>query len=431
MYGAEEKQGTTGIAPSMEQYLKQYRPRFGMSKMIISNLSLLLFLSSKAWAFSPHKCCVPNMHVRWSSPSATLETESEELVSGQSSEDEGLPWATHALLFSSFTDGVLENEDAAKFLQKALVDTLLSERIAANEESVTASAEFSPCNGPDVNLLNDLETLDDVIRRGRSLFGGEAADDELRKWLDEAIDLLQPTSSDHHLTLRVLYIPTAMYALNPQSTNTPGKQRQRARADGKKRRTQLIDYLRTLFPGNDMEILATTLDLDDGSLKQPVGSDDSSVFPENDRAALTTWSPHVVYVEGGNTFWLQHCINKGDYHPLIQDLCTGSSGSVYFGKSAGAIVAGSRVATATWKGWDAPSVVPGKETYDDWLECQGFKFAGDSSIFPHMDDQWEDLVKEKTQTTDKAFDSLYCLREDEVCCVTGATQKIEIIQKGE
>ena len=392
--------------------------------MMFSNLPLVCFLLPGAWAFSPYTRIAEN-HVRRSSTTAIIDSESEELVSPvPSSDDKGLPWATHALLFSSFTDGILENKEAKDFLLKALVDTLLSERIAANEDGVTASARFSPCNGPDVNLLNNLDTLDDVISRGRSLLDGEATDDGLRKWVDEAIDLLQlPSSKDHHLTLRVLYIPTAMYALNPQSSNTPGKQRQRARADGKKRRTQLIDCLRTLFPNSNLRILATTLDLDDGSLKQPVGSDDSSMFPEGDKAALSTWSPHVVYVEGGNTFWLRHCIDKGGYCPLIQELCTGPNGAVYLGKSAGAIVAGSSVATATWKGWDDPSVVPGKETYDDWLECKGFQFAGTSSFFPHMDDQWEDLVKEKT----KSVDGLYCLREEEVCCVTCVAQKIAII----
>ena len=38
-----------------------------------------------------------------------------------------------------------------------------------------------------------------------------------------------------------------MYALRPDSDNTPGKQRQRARADGKKRRTAIINQLQELF----------------------------------------------------------------------------------------------------------------------------------------------------------------------------------------
>ena len=51
----------------------------------------------------------------------------------------------------------------------------------------------------------------------------------------------------HELHLRVLYIPTAMYALNPQSTSTPGRQRQHARADGKEQRDQLIKLLKDIF----------------------------------------------------------------------------------------------------------------------------------------------------------------------------------------
>jgi peptidase E len=69
-------------------------------------------------------------------------------------------------------------------------------------------------------------------------------------------------------------------------------------------------------------------------LKQPVGSDDSSIFPTNDKEAISTW-PHLIYVEGGNTFWLQHCIEKGDYSTLLKNACIGSSGAVYMGKSAG------------------------------------------------------------------------------------------------
>lgn len=66
--------------------------------------------------------------------------------------------------------------------------------------------------------------------------------------------------------------------------------------------------------------------------------------------ALTTWEPHIVYVEGGNTFWLQHCIEKGNWGSLLKSACTGPDAcAVYIGKSAGAIVAGALVETATWK----------------------------------------------------------------------------------
>jgi hypothetical protein len=224
------------------------------------------------------------------------------------------------------------------------------------------------------------------------------------------------------LHLRVLYIPTAMYALNPQSTNTPGKQRQRARADGKQRRDQLLNLLKDLFP-QQVNLLAVTLDLDDGSLKQPSGSENKSLFPENDIEAFTTWHPHLIYVEGGNTFWLQHCIDKGGYAKLIKGACAGYGSAVYCGKSAGAIVAGKYVATATWKEWDDPSIVPEKQSYSHWLNCQGMEFVGQHSFFPHMSDAWSETVHERVERHNLVgSNSVYCLREQDACCVMGERQ---------
>ena len=70
--------------------------------------------------------------------------------------------------------------------------------------------------------------------------------------------------------------------------------------------------------------MACTLDLDDGSIKQPVGSDNDSLFPKDGKEALSSWKPHLIYVEGGNSFWLQHCIDKGDWVDDIVRACTGN-----------------------------------------------------------------------------------------------------------
>ena len=64
--------------------------------------------------------------------------------------------------------------------------------------------------------------------------------------------------------------------------------------------------------------------------------------------ALLDWSPNLVYVEGGNTFWLYHCMTKGDWQEDLVSAIT-SGNSMYCGKSAGAILAGKSVETATWK----------------------------------------------------------------------------------
>ena len=318
-----------------------------------------------------------------------------------------------------------------------------------------------------MDLLNQLEQGDSLLETSSSSSSSSSSGDkdtesksasltnrreekteQMMKYLKEQ-QQQQHQNDDNDLEIRVLYIPTAMYALRADSKNSPGKQRQRARADGKKRRNQLVNYLQDLFSnavesdgdgdsdsnggfvGFDANILAVTLDLADGSIKQPVGSEHSTKFPKDGRAALTTWSPHVVYLEGGNTFWLHHCMEKGDldvdWIQLIKDACVSEGANrpaLYIGKSAGAIMAGKYVETATWKGWDDPSVVPGKETYADWRGDKpsfGLNLVGDASFFPHMSDDWDELVEEKRSSLPKDS-ALYCLREWDAFCVEGSTK---------
>ncbi|KAL3775431.1 hypothetical protein ACHAW5_007155 [Stephanodiscus triporus] len=338
------------------------------------------------------------------------------------------PWAARALLFSSFDDGVSSNVAARSFLRRSLAEALLRERAIAIEDDVRSSAAFSPCNGPSPHAIDDLERVDGLLLRddrrrgGRGVVADRPDDGMADSWTTEALRLLllsrgcgDPPGRGTTTTaaLRVLYVPTAMYALDPRSSNSPGRQRQRARADGRKRRDKLLDLLEGLMTIDDDDddddddrhrrrigVLSTTLDLDDGSLKQPVGSNDASDFPLDGFAALTTWRPHLLYVEGGNTFWLRHCMEKGGYVDAIRDACAGPGGfAVYCGKSAGAIVAGRDVSTATWKGWDDPSVVPGMGTYGDWSDCPGLDLVGGSSFFPHMSDDWLDTVNERMTTT--------------------------------
>mmetsp|Transcript_32397 Transcript_32397/g.62038 ORF Transcript_32397/g.62038 Transcript_32397/m.62038 type:complete len:114 (+) Transcript_32397:239-580(+) len=107
------------------------------------------------------------------------------------------------------------------------------------------------------------------------------------------------------------------------------------------------------------------------------------------------------------------------------------------GKSAGAIVAGRAVATATWKGWDDPSIVPGKGTYEDWIDSRGLEMLGDCSFFPHMSDDWVELVEEKKKNVLNRIDNdddeeikVICLREEDVCCVGGGRKRYFSIQSG-
>ena len=354
-------------------------------------------------------------------------------------------WAKRALLISSFSDGVVNSPPAKAFLKFSIATTLATEQSLRVEEMVRESVLFSPCAGPSIDLLNLLEDVDAAAASLSSSSILEAEPDapiDLLEMERRANDVLcqlsnhissdKDTSNEPTNCCRILYIPTAMYALNPESKNTPGKQRQRARADGKKRRNLVVKTIEDLL-GDHVTALACTLDFDDGSIKQPVGSDDDSLFPKDGKEAFSSWKPHLIYVEGGNTFWLQHCIEKGDWTDDLLAACTGNGAyAVYVGKSAGAIVAGSRVDTATWKGWDNPAVVPGKETYGDWNGCRGMSFMGpNASIFPHYDDEsWEVVVQEKTkQTIEEDGDgvTVYSLHEWEACCIDGEAREVFVV----
>ncbi len=137
-------------------------------------------------------------------------------------------WVNSALLISSFSDGVESSQEAMDFLKQGLISSMLKERIQQTEDAITESVKFSPCSGPDIDLLNQLEELDQAKQMEQALF--------------KAL-----TDDDDSIQLRIMYIPTAMYAHRSDSATTPGKQRQRARADGKKRRSQLIQTVDKLF----------------------------------------------------------------------------------------------------------------------------------------------------------------------------------------
>lgn len=280
--------------------------------------------------------------------------------------------------------------------------------MATIEQQVEESALVSSCCGPtDIDSLNEL------------LDGGN---EDNKSWQDSLASLINVLQEGSELELRFLYIPTAMYALRQDSNNSAGKQRQRARADGKKRRNEVANLLTEKLGIN---VLSITLDFDDGSIKQPEGSEDASKFPTDGKEALTDWQPNLIYVQGGNTFWLYHCMEKGSWDEILISAVTGEEAAVYCGTSAGAILAGSSMATATWKGWDDPSVVPDRPTYGDWKNISGLSLAGDVSIFPHMGDQWQTMVNEKQAELDGT--NVYCLRDEEVLYVDGGCRTVQLL----
>jgi hypothetical protein len=178
------------------------------------------------------------------------------------------PLLTTGVLASKFSDGIVSNPDVKDFLMRGLVKSWLAEKQTKAENVIKESVIVSPCNGPDVSALSSLELADERLATLQK---------DPSQWSDIAQALWM--EDEKELELRFVYIPTALYALRADSENTPGKQRQRARADGKQRRNAIVDLLKEQL-NDTISILAVTLDFDDGSVKQPEGSDDKRRFPK-------------------------------------------------------------------------------------------------------------------------------------------------------
>lgn len=318
-------------------------------------------------------------------------------------------WMRHGLLISSFSDGVAPNPQVHDCLRRGLVRTMLLQTVAQAEEQVESSVKFSPCAGPDVTAVDRMLDLDTAIKEVDNHPG--------------PLSLLLANNCDTSNSLRVLYIPTAMYALRPDSENTPGKQRQRARADGKKRRDELVRLLQNDVLHDRIPVEIVTLDFDDGSIKQPesTSKEGETTYPKDGKEAFHDWDPHLIYVQGGNTFWLYHCMQKGNWTEALLERAR-SGRSFYIGASAGAIVACAQVDTACWKGWDDPRVVPDRTTYGAWSKTPGMCLLGNEvCFFPHMGQEWEGLIEEKLQDQTK---DVLALRDTDVCFIDGAKRSI-------
>lgn len=300
------------------------------------------------------------------------------------------PWAKRALLFSSFTEGLQKSPRSRNFLKSSLALSILTEYATLKEPTFQ-----TPGSIPRDDFVEGIQALE------------QSDDARLEETWEEFV-------REDNAILRFVYVPTAMYALRKESSRSPGKQRQRARADGKKRRDKIVEEVEKMLDG--VEVFAITLDLSDGSVKQPAGSKNDALYPKTGKEALKNWNPHLIYVEGGNTFWLHNCIENGMWSNDLRSAITGPNAAVYCGKSAGAIIAGKRVDTACWKEWDDPSVVQGRETYQDWNGVNGLSLAGNFSFFPHMNEQWKELKNDNQD--------VLCLKDNEVCCIEGVEQTI-------
>ena len=115
--------------------------------------------------------------------------------------------------------------------------------------------------------------------------------------------------------------------------------------------------------------------------------DDPAMSPAQLQSCVDALEPNLVWVGGGNTFYLRHWMRQSGFDRVVERTCTPEDGpaAIYVGASAGAICAGSSIEPAFWKGWDSPSVVPDV----DWSSeraTRGLGLGGAGvHFFPHFD----------------------------------------------
>ena len=166
------------------------------------------------------------------------------------------------------------------------------------------------------------------------------------------------------------YIGTALAAPSLDSNRSLGEQRRRARYDAKQKMKEIQDAL-DLHGG---EPCLLELDKDGG------------ISPDEIRESIERCS--VLYVDGGNTFYLQKMMRDTNFFEIAAPALRRGHAKAYFGASAGSIVAGASIKTALFKGWDDPRA-GGAIPHDYVWNEETYRGADLSSsslcIFPHFD----------------------------------------------
>lgn len=122
----------------------------------------------------------------------------------------------------------------------------------------------------------------------------------------------------------------------------------------------------------------------------------------------------IIYVQGGNTFYLLKQMRKSGFDKIIKKLLR--KGIVYIGVSAGSIVAGKTIQTAGWK--------TDKEKFG-LLNLKGLKLVK-SNIFVHYQPEHLEMLKQKPKRVKK---KLRILTDEQALFVFG--RKTTLVGEGE
>ena len=92
----------------------------------------------------------------------------------------------------------------------------------------------------------------------------------------------------------------------------------------------------------------------------------------------------IIYVQGGNTFYLLQAVKESGFNRVIKKLI--DNGVIYIGVSAGSLICGPTIETASWQGtWPDKNIVKLKN-------LKGLNLVP-FNLCVHYDPQWQKTVK--------------------------------------
>lgn len=126
----------------------------------------------------------------------------------------------------------------------------------------------------------------------------------------------------------------------------------------------------------------------------------------------------IVFVEGGNTFYLLKAMRECNFEKVIRKLL--KQGIVYIGGSAGSLVAGRTIKTSLWKN-------PNKNTFG-LRDLKGLNLVP-FDIFVHYQPEYNEIIKQKMPNPEKRVKDLRILTDNQGILVQG--KEVDLIGDGE
>ena len=118
----------------------------------------------------------------------------------------------------------------------------------------------------------------------------------------------------------------------------------------------------------------------------------------------------VIYVEGGNTFYLLKYVRKSGFDKALLDFL--NENKIYVGVSAGSIIAGPSIELAGWKNIDKNII-----NLKDLSGLSLVPFA----IFPHFEKSHTELLEKEVE---KISYPVIALSDEQAVLIDGRTKKI-------